>query len=169
MFYSTYGVDRIPLQSEVGKPILRVNCNYYQSHECLDTSDSSTSIPENFLYGNKDTSSSMINTKDENYLAYLKICNKCNNCPVNCPKGWFHSTGYCLKAVEDTGFSNYEAKTKCEDLGGFILPPMNEQYTKDIEDLLKTSKDDLMETDFWIGNQILALFESSPCLLNFSF
>ena len=38
-------------------------------------------------------------------------------------------------------------------MGGFVFSPMNEKYTKDLEDLLLTSTD-LKGTDFWIGNTL---------------
>ena len=57
-----------------------------------------------------------------------------------------------MKAVsENVGFSKYGAQQKCEELGGFVLSPMNEKYTKDIEDLL-SSTTDLNQINFWIGN-----------------
>ena len=71
---------------------------------------------------------------------------------VNCPNGWFHNSGYCLKAIEeDEGFSGHQLQQKCEDLGGFLFSPMNEKYTKDLEDLLSSSSD-VKGTDFWIGD-----------------
>ena len=58
-----------------------------------------------------------------------------------------------MKAViDEVGFTIDQAQRKCEDLGGFVLSPMNEKYTKDIEDLL-SSTTDLIQTDFWIGKE----------------
>ena len=58
-----------------------------------------------------------------------------------------------MKAVsEDVGFTIDQAEQKCKDLGGFVLSPMNEKYTKDIEDLL-SSLTDVNQTDFWIGKE----------------
>ena len=51
---------------------------------------------------------------------------------------------------EDIGFSKYEIDTKCARVGGFVLSPMNEQYTNDIEDLISNSTE-LKGADFWIG------------------
>ena len=51
---------------------------------------------------------------------------------------------------EDIGFSKYEIDTKCASVGGFVLSPMNEQYTNDIEDLISTSTE-LKGMDFWLG------------------
>ena len=70
---------------------------------------------------------------------------------VNCPEGWFHNSGYCLKVVEEAvGYSKVFANTKCEEVGGFVISPMNDMYTKDLEDLLANSTG-LNGTDFWIG------------------
>ena len=51
---------------------------------------------------------------------------------------------------EDIGFSKYEIDTKCASVGGFVLSPMNEQYTNDIEDLISNSTE-LKGVDFWLG------------------
>jgi hypothetical protein len=50
---------------------------------------------------------------------------------------------------EDIGFSKHEIDTKCTSVGGFVLSPMNEQYTNDIEDLISSTE--LKVTDFWLG------------------
>ena len=82
LFYSLYGVNKFPLQANVGKPILRVNCNYEQSNICLKPllhaeldASSFTSIPNDNLYGNKDKTASKAKLKDANNLAYLQTCN----------------------------------------------------------------------------------------------
>ena len=73
-----------------------------------------------------------------------------NGLSVNCPEGWFVREGYCLKAVEAANFINeFDAGGVCEELGGFIFEPMNEQYTLDLEELLQ--QQDLFEESFWIG------------------
>ena len=72
---------------------------------------------------------------------------------VNCPDGWFHNDGYCLKALKEVQkFDQIAAKTKCEDMGGFIFTPMNEKYTEDLEALL-LSNQEFKGTDFWIGKK----------------
>ena len=76
-----------------------------------------------------------------------------NYISVVCPEGWFFNKGYCLKVIEEEdGFPKALASSKCEEVGGFLLPPMNEMYTKDVEDLLNTTKDELKNNEFWIGN-----------------
>ena len=35
MFYTSFGVERLSLQSEIAKPILRAKCDYKQSNLCL--------------------------------------------------------------------------------------------------------------------------------------
>ena len=58
-----------------------------------------------------------------------------------------------MKAIEDAaGFSENGIQDKCENVGGFVLAPMNEKYTKDVEDLLSSSTG-LLGTEFWIGNE----------------
>ena len=58
-----------------------------------------------------------------------------------------------MKAIEDAnGFSEHDIQGKCESVGGFVLSPMNEKYTKDVEDLLSSSTG-LLGTEFWIGNE----------------
>ena len=58
-----------------------------------------------------------------------------------------------MKAIEDAaGFSENDIQDKCENVGGFVLSPMNEKYTKDVEDLLSSSTG-LLGTEFWIGNE----------------
>ena len=81
LFYSLYGIDKFPLQSNVGKPIVRVNCNYEQSNICLKPllhaeldASSFTSIPNDDLYGNKDKTASKAKLRDANNLAYLQTC-----------------------------------------------------------------------------------------------
>ena len=55
LFYTSYGISRFSLQSEIRKPILRVQCDYGQSNVCLQpllhTLDSSSyeSQPPNLL------------------------------------------------------------------------------------------------------------------------
>ena len=51
---------------------------------------------------------------------------------------------------EAVGYSKVYANTKCEEVGGFVISPMNEMYNKDLEDLLANSTG-LNGTDFWIG------------------
>ena len=51
------------------------------------------------------------------------------------------------------GFSNAIAKLKCEENGGFLAMPMNEMYTKDIEDYI-SSDQTLASKSFWIGKAI---------------
>ena len=58
-----------------------------------------------------------------------------------------------MKAIEDAnGFSEHDIQAECENVGGFVLSPMNEKYTKDVEDLLSSSTG-LLGTEFWIGNE----------------
>ena len=71
---------------------------------------------------------------------------------VNCPEGWYVKEGLCLKAiVTSSGINEFNAGAKCEEVGGFIFEPMNEQYSVDLEELLKDNPDELTETSFWIG------------------
>ena len=51
---------------------------------------------------------------------------------------------------EAVGYSKVYANTKCEEVGGFVISPMNEMYNKDLEDLLANSTG-LNGTEFWIG------------------
>ena len=51
---------------------------------------------------------------------------------------------------EDIGFSKYEIDTKCASVGGFVLSPMNEQYTNDMEDLISNSTE-LKGVDVWLS------------------
>ena len=81
LFYSSYGIERFSLQSEIGKPVLRVKCNYQHSHVCLQpllhtvTDMSSFSlVPDDTLYGNKHKTTSKINLRDPNNLGYLLTC-----------------------------------------------------------------------------------------------
>ena len=58
-----------------------------------------------------------------------------------------------MRAIEEAiGFSEHDIQAKCENVGGFVLSPMNEKYTKDVEDLLSSSTG-LLGTEFWIGNE----------------
>ena len=88
-----------------------------------------------------------------NIIFFHELSFKIQFISVNCPDGWFHNSGYCLKAIEDAaGFSENDIQDKCENVGGFVLAPMNEKYTKDVEDLLSSSTG-LLGTEFWIGNE----------------
>lgn len=71
---------------------------------------------------------------------------------VNCPEGWYVKEGLCLKAiVTSSGINEFNAGAKCDEVGGFIFEPMNEQYSADLEGLLMDNPDELTETSFWIG------------------
>ena len=53
LFYTSHGIERFSLQSEIGKPILRVKCDYENSHMCLQQlshtlTDTSSSIENMF-------------------------------------------------------------------------------------------------------------------------
>ena len=70
---------------------------------------------------------------------------------VTCPDGWFKNQGVCLKAVESNEtFAQASASSKCEEVGGELFSPMNDQYTLDLEDLLSNTSI-ITESSFWIG------------------
>lgn len=78
---------------------------------------------------------------------------------VYCPEGWYSSKGYCLKAVlSSSGLKYADANKKCEDLGGFILEPMNEMYTQDLEEVLTNYTKNSNESAWWIGQMPLIYF-----------
>ena len=63
-----------------------------------------------------------------------------------------------MKALKEVQkFNQLVAKTKCEDIGGFIFTPMNEKYTEDLEALL-LSNPEFKGTDFWIGKKQQCLY-----------
>ena len=79
MFYTSYGIDRLSLQSEIAKPILRAKCDYKQSNVCLqpllhsmDTSNFE-SFPSD-MWGHKHNTANKMNLHDRDYLAYLNTC-----------------------------------------------------------------------------------------------
>lgn len=78
MFYTSYGLERFSLQSEVTKPILRVKCNYKQSHLCLQpllhTMDSSSFTSDPAYMGHKHKTANKMNLKWWDHLAYLNTC-----------------------------------------------------------------------------------------------
>ena len=81
LFYTSYGLDRFTLQSEVGHPLLRADCKYKQSNLCLQALLHSetdittfTALPDDTLYGNKDKTASKTNLNNKNQLAYLDTC-----------------------------------------------------------------------------------------------
>ena len=37
LFYTSFGVEKLALQSEIGKPVLRVHCQYKKTNFCLQT------------------------------------------------------------------------------------------------------------------------------------
>ena len=81
LFYTSYGINKFTLQSEVDYPLLRMDCNYDQSNLCLRTllhgkTDITTfiSFPDDSLYGNKDKTTSKTNLNNWNNLAYLHTC-----------------------------------------------------------------------------------------------
>ena len=59
---------------------------------------------------------------------------------------------------EAVGYSKVYANTKCEEVGGFVISPMNEMYNKDLEDLLANSTG-LNGTEFWIGISQISLIK----------
>ena len=70
---------------------------------------------------------------------------------MTCPDGWFKNQGLCLQAVESNEtFAQASANSKCEEVGGELFSPMNDQYTTDLEDLLSNTSV-ITETSFWIG------------------
>ena len=80
-FYTSYGVDRFTLQSEVSHPLLRADCKYKQSNLCLQALlhgetdiTTFTALPDDTLYGNKDKTASKTNLNNKNQLAYLDTC-----------------------------------------------------------------------------------------------
>ena len=79
MFYTSYGFQRLPLQADIGKPIVRVKCDYKQSNVCLQpllhTMDTSNfeSAPNN-MWGRKEKTAAKMNLQDRNRLAYLHTC-----------------------------------------------------------------------------------------------
>ena len=84
------------------------------------------------------------------------VCCYCNDFTlvfsVHCPSGWYVREGLCLKAIEFiNGINEFDAGGVCEDNGGFIFEPMNDQYTLDLEALLSKHVDGLTEDSFWIG------------------
>ena len=71
---------------------------------------------------------------------------------VHCPSGWYVREGLCLKVIESlNGINEFDAGAVCEDHGGFIFEPMNDQYTSDLEALLSQYSDGSTEKSFWIG------------------
>ena len=78
---------------------------------------------------------------------------------VQCPEGWFHKNGLCLKLLElDEGFSRATATVKCEEIGGYVAMPMNDMYTKDIEDMIGALNEPPKYTHFWIGKHFYTDF-----------
>ena len=57
-----------------------------------------------------------------------------------------------MKAIEATnGINEFDAGAICEENGGSIFEPLNEQYTLDLETLLVDHSEGLTEESFWIG------------------
>ena len=86
---------------------------------------------------------------------------------VHCDEGWFSTKADCLKAVEfPTPVTFDEAVTKCEELGGKLIEPMNDILQADMEWLLKNHTGN--ETRFWIGDiptNVYQFHQSQLCLL----
>ena len=95
LFYTSYGIERFSLQSAIGKPILRVKCNYKNSNLCIqplmhsmDTSAVELK-PHNNILGRRERIASKMNLNQDNYIAYFTACNANTN-------------GYCAIKMPDT-------------------------------------------------------------------
>lgn len=81
-FYTSYGIERYSLQSDIKKPVLRVLCDYKNSNICvhplLHSMDSSafTIEPSGAGYGRREYTASKMNLNSANNLAYITVCNQ---------------------------------------------------------------------------------------------
>lgn len=51
-----------------------------------------------------------------------------------------------------------DANSKCQELGGFILEPMNDMYTEDLRVVLTNYTKNTNETAWWIGEILFGLY-----------